>query len=86
MMHRYQTTLLKWTILGNDLDQWQLHIIYNFLADLHKPKVIFIDRYHQSFLKADKISVVENGGGSIQFPQNTPECWSILIKLSTNRG
>ena len=24
MMHRYQNTLLKWTILGNDLGQWQL--------------------------------------------------------------
>jgi len=30
MMHRYQNTVLKWTILGNYLGQWQLHIIYNF--------------------------------------------------------
>jgi hypothetical protein len=40
MMHIYQNTILKWIMLGNDLSQWQLHIIYNFLADLHKPKVI----------------------------------------------
>ena len=46
-MHRYQNTLLKWIILGSDLGQWQLHIIYNFLADLHKSEVIFIDLYHQ---------------------------------------
>jgi hypothetical protein len=49
-MHRYQNTFLKWTILafiGNDLGQWQLHIIYNFLADLHQPEMIFIDFYYQ---------------------------------------
>jgi hypothetical protein len=34
MMHWYQNTLLKWIILGNDLGQWQLHKIYNLLADL----------------------------------------------------
>jgi hypothetical protein len=53
-MHRYQNTFLKWTIhknvfafIGNDLGQWQLHIIYNFLVDLHQPKMIFIDFYYQ---------------------------------------
>jgi hypothetical protein len=45
MMHWYQNTLLKWFMIGNDLGQWQLHIIYNFLADLHKSEVIFIDLY-----------------------------------------
>jgi hypothetical protein len=62
MIHRYQNTLLKLTIFGSDLGQWQLHIIYNFIADLHKPEVINIDLYHQCVLKADKISVVENEG------------------------
>ena len=35
-------------MLGNDLGRWQLYIIYNFLAELLKPEVIFIDLYHQS--------------------------------------
>jgi len=43
MIHRYQNSLLKLTIFGSDLGQWQLHIIYNFIADLHKPEVINID-------------------------------------------
>jgi len=36
-----RNTVLKWSILCNDWSQWQLHIIYNFLADLHKLEVIF---------------------------------------------
>ena len=70
MMHRYQNILLKWTILGNDLGQWQLHIIYNFLVDLYKLKVIFIDLYHQCVWNADKIYVIENEGGVYSMPPN----------------
>ena len=43
MTHKYQNTPLKLTIL-DDLGQWQLHIIYNILGDLH---LIAIDLYHQ---------------------------------------
>jgi hypothetical protein len=39
MMHIYQNTLLKWTILGNDFGQWQPHIIYN-LYTLASPDAI----------------------------------------------
>ena len=62
MMHRYQNTLLKWFIRGNELGQWQLHIIYNCLDDLHETDVIFVDLYHHCILKADTIYVDENMG------------------------
>jgi hypothetical protein len=44
------------------LGQWQPHKIYNFLADVHKPRVIFIDLYHQCVWNADNIYVIENEG------------------------
>ena len=52
------------------LDPWQQHIIYIFLADLHKPEVIFIYVYHQCVYKANKINFFENGVRSIKIPQN----------------
>ena len=33
-----------------------------FLVNLYKPEMIFIDLYHQCVEKANKVSVVENGG------------------------
>jgi hypothetical protein len=44
MMHRYQSTLLKWTILGNDMGKWKttdnLQFSYWFVqtgSDIYSP-------------------------------------------------
>ena len=77
----YTMYLVMIWVIGN-----YRYTIYNFLADLHKPEVIFIDLNNQSVYKADKIYVVENWVKSIQIHQNTPEWWSIYNKIKYRLG
>jgi hypothetical protein len=56
------------------LDPWQQHIIYIFLANLHKPEVIFIYLYHQCVYKANTIYFLKMGLGLFK----SPKTWMMI--------